>query len=147
MLLTSADIPAVTGIYKITCKINSKSYVGQARNIKARIKQHLRSSISPAAKDYGVPFHAAIRKYGIENFDITVLEICEADELNAKERFWIKTLRTYIHFEDSVGYWLFHFCFPTFRWLLCIYEGLPQGKRTALGRPCVSSLNAMGTTG
>lgn len=104
MQLTSEDIPAVTGIYKVTCKITLKSYVGQARNIKARIKQHLRSSISPAAKDYGVPFHAAIRKYGIENFDIVILEVCTQAELNDKERYWIKAFGTYIHSAETTGY-------------------------------------------
>lgn len=104
MQLVSNDLPVVTGIYKVTCKATLKSYIGQARNIKMRIKQHLRSSINDAAKDYGVPFHAAIRKYGIENFDIEVLELCDAAELNDKERYWIKMLGTYIHAEGSGGY-------------------------------------------
>ena len=104
MQLVSENIPAGTGIYKVTCKISSKSYIGQARNIKARIKQHLRSSINPTAKDYDVPFHAAIRKYGIENFDITILELCDESTLNDRERYWIKELGTYIHAEWSTGY-------------------------------------------
>lgn len=104
MQLTSKNIPVATGIYKVTCKVTLKSYIGQARNIKVRIKQHLRSSINPAAKDYEVPFHAAIRKYGIENFDFTVLEVCNELELNVREQYWIKTFRTYIHAEDSMGY-------------------------------------------
>ena len=104
MTMVDKDIPAVTGIYKVTCNINLKSYVGQARNIKARIKQHLQSSVNPAAKDYEVPFHAAIRKYGVENFDVTVLEVCTCSELNDREQHWIKALGTYIHSDKSIGY-------------------------------------------
>ena len=104
MELTSDNIPVATGIYKVTCKINSKSYVGQARNIKARIKQHLWSSFNPAKKDYDVPFHSAIRKYGIENFCIEVLEVCNEVDLNVRERHWVSRLNTYIHSENSAGY-------------------------------------------
>jgi group I intron endonuclease len=104
MELTSNNIPVVTGVYKITCKINSKSYIGQARNVKERIKQHLWSSFNPSKKDFDVPFHAALRKYGIENFDLDILEICEADELNDKECYWIKLFGTYVHAENAAGY-------------------------------------------
>jgi group I intron endonuclease len=104
MELTSNNIPAATGIYKITCQITSKSYIGQAHNIKTRIKQHLWSTFNQAKKDYNVPFHAAIRKYGIENFDLVILETCEAADLNSQERYWIKLFNTYIHSENSAGY-------------------------------------------
>lgn len=104
MELMSNNIPVTTGIYKVTCKITLKSYIGQARNIKTRVKQHLHSSINQARKDYDVPFHAAIRKYGVENFEISILETCEEPELNNRERYWIKVFNTYIHSENSMGY-------------------------------------------
>ena len=104
MQLTSLELPIATGIYKITCLTVSKSYIGQAHNIKLRIRQHLSSSINPNAKDYDVPIHAAIRKYGVENFDLEILELCDPAELNSRECYWIKTLRTYIHYQDTVGY-------------------------------------------
>lgn len=104
MELTSTSIPVVTGIYKVTCKINSKSYIGQARNVKERIKQHLWSSFNPAKKDFDVPFHAALRKYGIENFDLDILELCEAAELNDRECYWIKLFGTYVHAKNAAGY-------------------------------------------
>lgn len=85
MTLLEQEVPAVAGIYKITCNVTLKSYVGQSRNIKARIKQHLQSSLNPLAKDFAVPIHNAIRKYGIENFDLSILEFCEPALLNARE--------------------------------------------------------------
>jgi group I intron endonuclease len=104
MQLISNDVPIATGIYYIVCNITLKGYVGQARNIKNRIKQHLYSSISQDRKDYDVPFHAAIRKYGVENFTLTVLEICDESALNDREQYWIKELNTYIHAKDKSGY-------------------------------------------
>ena len=87
MTLLEQEIPTAAGIYKITCKATLKSYVGQSRNIKARIKQHLKSSLNPLAKDFAVPIHAAIRKYGIENFDLSILEFCEPAILNSREMY------------------------------------------------------------
>lgn len=60
-------------IYKFTNLINNKIYIGQTRQkLNNRYKQHLK------AKD-NYPIHAAIRKYGIENFSFTTIEIIEAD--------------------------------------------------------------------
>lgn len=75
------------GIYKITNLINQKIYIGQSKNIHIRIKEHLRSTINAARKDYDVSIHRAIRKYGIDAFQLDVLEICAADELNEREQY------------------------------------------------------------
>ena len=49
-------------IYKITNKVNGKSYIGQTRNtVEFRWRQHYK------AKDNKY-FHRAIQKYGKENF-------------------------------------------------------------------------------
>lgn len=54
-------------IYKITNRINGKSYVGRTKNLKARISQH-------KTHDYCRALHRAIKKYGIDNFDVVVLQ-------------------------------------------------------------------------
>lgn len=64
-------------IYKFVNKINSKVYIGQTRqNIKSRYSQHIRAS----KKDRGHILHKAISKYGIENFEFTVVEEIELDD-------------------------------------------------------------------
>lgn len=45
--------------------------------------------------------HRAIRKYGEENFRFEIIEICDAAELNDKEKFWIKFYNSY---DASSGY-------------------------------------------
>ena len=53
--------------YKITCKLNGKGYIGITSNgVKRRFNHHKQD----AKKGAKTPLHAAIRKYGAENFTI-----------------------------------------------------------------------------
>ena len=84
-------------IYMYTNKINGKRYVGQAVNFNVRHKKHIASSYNEKAKyDYNVPFHNAIRKYGIENFKIKILaeNIPTQEKMNEYEVFFIKRYDT-----------------------------------------------------
>lgn len=69
-------------IYKTTNLINGKIYIGQASG-----KRSLSTS------DYlgsGKTLKQAIKKYGVENFKRTLIDIGEnKKDLNRKERFWI----------------------------------------------------------
>ncbi|MBR1645437.1 MAG: GIY-YIG nuclease family protein, partial [Selenomonadaceae bacterium] len=90
----SAEQPQLSGqpgvIYKITCKLNGKGYVGQTKQtLEARIHGH--KSHSKIAKD-GVD--AAIEHHKWENFTVEVLEICHVELLNEREIFWIAKLNT-----------------------------------------------------
>lgn len=81
----------ITGIYKIQNNINQKIYIGQSKNVEMRWKQHIYSA--ETGSQY--PIHRALRKYGLENFSFSVLEECEASELNDKEIDWISKLNSY----------------------------------------------------
>lgn len=59
-------------IYKITNTINGKSYIGQTKNFKTRIKQHFSYS-----KNKMNPLYCAIRKYDKNNFKISIVEEIE----------------------------------------------------------------------
>lgn len=89
-----------TGIYKITNKISGKCYIGQAVDIKKRIQQH----ISAYKRGSKLSLHMAIRKYGLEQFEVTVLVIINMfgktqdeikKELNAQEIFYINLYESY----------------------------------------------------
>jgi len=57
-------------VYCVTCKINSKKYIGKTIcNISKRKKEHEGNT----HKEKGFIFHRALRKYGIENFDWEIL--------------------------------------------------------------------------
>ena len=61
-------------IYKYTNKLNGKSYIGQTNNLQKRFNGHKSEAFNPNASGYNLPFHCAIRKYGIDNFTYEVLE-------------------------------------------------------------------------
>lgn len=74
-------------IYKIQNKVNGKIYIGQTiRTLKKRMSQH----ISPNKNKSISAIDRALKKYGIDNFEITIIDYAEnIDELNAKEIYWI----------------------------------------------------------
>lgn len=78
----------MTGIYKITNLINSKIYVGQSYDINCRWQHHktdLRGGIH-----HNRHLQASWNKYGEEHFKFEVIEECKLEELNEKEKYWIK---------------------------------------------------------
>ena len=88
-------------IYKITNKINNKIYIGQTKlSLEKRFYYHIYDSLK--SQDVNIKLHNAIRKYGVENFNIALLEQCESKtQLDERERYWIKTLNAQ---DPLVGY-------------------------------------------
>ena len=76
-------------IYLVTNKINNKQYVGQTcRSVEERWRDHCRSK----ENNY---FHRALRKHGVENFEVRVIDTAEShEELDEKEIAWIQNLGT-----------------------------------------------------
>lgn len=79
----------MTGIYKITNKLNNKIYIGQSVNISYRWTAHRCRPFNENSNQYNSSLYKAIRKYGIENFQFEVLEECLKSELNDKEKYYI----------------------------------------------------------
>lgn len=104
MKLTQTSITNNSGIYRLLNLINGKSYIGQAKNIAARIKSHLLSTINENKKDYSVPIHIAIRKYGQDNFSLEILEECSTKDLNKREQYWIEHYHTWVQDPLCNGY-------------------------------------------
>lgn len=71
-------------VYKITNKTNSKIYIGQtSRDLKTRLSEHSRRTRTIMGK--------AIKKYGIDNFEVEQIDDAETmEELNNKEIYWIE---------------------------------------------------------
>ena len=81
-------------IYKITNKINGKSYIGQTiQNVKERFYQHCATKCSKAVSNMAI--HRAIKKYGKSNFTVEVIEEIDSANLNDRERYWIKYYNSY----------------------------------------------------
>jgi group I intron endonuclease len=76
-------------IYKITNKLNNKSYIGQTiRSVKSRWNRHCSKTSNSAISK-------AIQKYGKHNFEFRIIIRAETiDELNHREQYFIKLLNT-----------------------------------------------------
>lgn len=73
----------MTGIYKITNKINGKCYIGQSIDIETRLKQHQKKIGSEEN-----PMYVDFKTYGLENFSFEVLQECDRQYLNDREAYW-----------------------------------------------------------
>lgn len=81
------DNKSFSGIYKITNQINQMCYVGQAVDIKKRWLQHIKRAIG-AEPLINNKLYPAMQKYGIENFSFEVIDRCDKDKLNEREKYW-----------------------------------------------------------
>lgn len=74
-------------IYKITNDINEKIYIGKTYNsIEKRWKEHCKDAFKISIENR--PLYKAIQKYGIEHFNISLIE--ETSNPEERERFWIE---------------------------------------------------------
>jgi group I intron endonuclease len=75
-------------IYKITNKLNGKVYIGQTiQSFKRRIRSH--KSHLQSQKHHNELLQKAYNKYGWDAFEADVIEVCDVDDIDARERFWI----------------------------------------------------------
>lgn len=71
--------------------------------VNERHRLHLSGATNENASDYNCLFHKKIRQYGIENFELIVLEqISNPAELDEREKYWIKEKQSYV--KDGKGY-------------------------------------------
>ena len=76
------------GIYCIENLINGKKYIGQSIDIEERIKHHKTLLNSEVTVHTNAHLQNAWNKYGSENFKFYVLEECDKNELDDKEKYW-----------------------------------------------------------
>lgn len=79
----------MTGIYRFLNIKTNLSYIGQSIDIEKRLKEHKRKAFQKG-KEYYKKLYKAIREDGLENFSFEILEICEKEELNEREKYWIE---------------------------------------------------------
>ncbi len=80
-----------SGIYKLQSTAQpSRIYIGSAINLKQRKKEHKRRLISGVHPNKRLLGH--VKKYGINDLQFIVLELCPQGELIEKEQHYINTL-------------------------------------------------------
>lgn len=88
----------ICGIYKITNQKTDLVYIGQAVDMSTRWKNHAKAGLgidTPANNK----LYKAMQEDGLENFSFELLEECNREELNEKERFYINLYQS-----DQFGY-------------------------------------------
>lgn len=84
-------------IYSYKNLINGKMYIGQTINPRQRFNAHKSSAFNEKDPEYDSIFHRAIRKYGYENFEYSILaESDSIDILNELEIYFIQKYNTQI---------------------------------------------------
>jgi len=93
-------------IYLITNINNNMLYVGQTRTHRknknkyrafgslCRFKDHISEAINNTKMNQCKYLNNAIRKFGADKFKIEILEMCNIEELNNKEQYYIKKYNT-----------------------------------------------------
>lgn len=86
-LLNRKQFYKVSGIYKIICKQNGKIYIGSANNLYHRLQMHYNDLSKNFHKN--IYLQRSYNKYGLENFIISIVELCKQDDLYNSEQKWI----------------------------------------------------------
>lgn len=86
------------GIYKITNQITDLVYIGQAVDMATRWKNHAKAGLGIDTPQ-GNKLYKAMLDDGLENFSFEILEECDRDELNEKEKYYISLYKS-----DQYGY-------------------------------------------
>mgnify|MGYP004628732341 CR=1 FL=1 len=80
-------------IYELRNNINGKSYVRQTIDIQKRLWKHKSIAKTKNYKNTN-KFYTDLDLFGIDNFTLIILESCDVNLLDEKERYWIKKLNT-----------------------------------------------------
>lgn len=81
-------------IYKMENKVNGKKYIGQTNDFTKRMNGHKSDAYNKNSHSYTTPLSNAIRKYGWENFENSIIEEIPDEEsylyIDEREQFFIQ---------------------------------------------------------
>lgn len=75
-------------IYAMTNMVNGLMYIGQTKNLRKRWN-------GLVANNNNQSITKAIQEYGKENFKMEVIETCEDEEADEREKYWIDKFNTF----------------------------------------------------
>jgi len=67
--------------------INKKNSVGRSVNLKRRFLQYY--NVKRMSKETSMPINIALLKYGYSNFKLEILEFCDIDILEEREKYYM----------------------------------------------------------
>ena len=86
----------MSGIYCIQNLLTNELYIGKSVDIERRWKQH-----KEAMKTKRYQLYSSMRAYGLDNFSFFVLEECNVNDLDKREKYWIQR-------KQEEGYYLYN---------------------------------------
>lgn len=89
----SSPLPLTSGIYKITCTVTGKFYIGSALNLRRRRHSHF--SELRKNQHHSIYLQRAYNKHGADAFIFEVLELVLPMSLTAREQYWLDKLKPF----------------------------------------------------
>lgn len=90
-----------SGIYKILNKVNDKFYIGSSNNLLHRKSTHfydLRNN-----KHRNIHLQRSYNKYNEDDFEFSIIEECEVDDLIKREQYYIDNLNPHFNILKIAG--------------------------------------------
>ena len=91
----------ISAVYKITNNITDDFYIGSSKDIKRRWAEHKRLSTWNKCKNN--PLYLDMKKYGVDSFELQILEEVEIGNLKDKEQQFIETLKPTYNNNNAKG--------------------------------------------
>ena len=91
----------ICGIYKIINTVTKDFYIGSSKNIKNRWADH--KCKSTWNKHPNNPMYQDMKKYGVDKFELQILEEAEVEQLKEKEQQFIETLKPIYNNNNANG--------------------------------------------
>jgi hypothetical protein len=91
-----------SGVYLITNEINKDIYVGISYDLAKRLGKHTNIKYINNYRWNSILYNS-IKKYGLENWKISILEFCDKDSLIDRENYFIKLLQPVLNIAKIAG--------------------------------------------
>lgn len=95
-----------SGIYCWYSKLSGNMYVGSAVNLRARTSDYYQASYIENREH--LPIIKAMKKYGMENFSLIILEYTNKNNLIRSEQYWIDFITPEYNILSVAGSWANH---------------------------------------
>lgn len=96
------QLPHKSGIYRVYTTFNNACYIGQAKDIYERFNSHHIYDYKDKNNCcYNTKFYSVLRKYGLDSFEVEILELCPIQYLDEKEIYYISKYDSFHHGYNS----------------------------------------------
>ena len=92
----------ICAVYKITNTITGDFYIGSSKNVKNRWMSHKKPSTWNKCPNN--PMYLDMQKYGVDKFELQILEEAEVEQLKEKEQQFIETLKPIYNNNNAKGW-------------------------------------------